>query len=288
MKVGAHVSSSGGLSTAFERAQAIGAETIQIFGAPPQTWRRRKIRPDECEEFRANMKATGIEPVFIHGVYLINLATADPDQLAKSKEALLGDLLLSDAIGASGVIFHVGSHKGVGFAKVLPQIKKAIKETLKECAEDTCIILENSAGMGGSVGSKFEELGAIIDAVGSDSVQVCLDTEHAFAAGYNVAEPDGLAEALDEFDRTIGLPRLVAVHANDSKIPLGGGVDRHDNIGEGHIGRAGFETIMAHPAFADVPFLLEVPGFGDKKGPDKPNVDILKDVRAKVASGTRV
>jgi deoxyribonuclease-4 len=287
MKIGAHVSSSGGLSTAFERAAAIGAETIQIFGAPPQTWRRRNIRPDECEEFQANMKKTGIEPVFIHGVYLINLATADPEQLVKSKEALLGDLKLAEAIAAKGVIFHVGSHKGAGFPKVLQQITRAIKETLKASPGEACIILENSAGMGGSVGSKFDELAAIIEAVASDRVQVCLDTEHAFAAGYNVADPGGLADAMEQFDRSIGLSRLVAVHANDSKIPLGGGVDRHDNIGEGHIGRQGFETIMSHPAFADVPFLLEVPGFGDEKGPDKPNVDILKEVRAKVLAGSR-
>ena len=282
MKVGAHVGASGGLTTAFERAQAIGAETIQIFGAPPQTWRRRNIRPDECEAFRARMAETGIEPVFIHGVYLVNLATESPEQLAKSTEALSGDLRLASAIGAKGVIFHVGSHKGAGFEQTLPQIARALKQVLKDTPDDAWVILENSAGMGGSVGSKFGELGAIMKAVGSPRVKVCLDTEHAYAAGYNVAEPDGLDEAVAEFEREIGLSELVAVHANDSKIPLGGGVDRHDNIGEGHIGRAGFETIMAHRAFRDVPFLLEVPGF-EKEGPDKPNVDILKEIRAKVA-----
>jgi deoxyribonuclease-4 len=121
-----------------------------------------------------------------------------------------------------------------------------------------------------------------MQAVRSPRLKVCLDTEHAYAAGYNVAEPGGLDEALAEFERQIGLSELVAVHANDSKIVLGGGVDRHDNIGEGHIGRAGFETIMAHAAFRSVPFLLEVPGC-DKQGPDKPNVDILKEIRAKVS-----
>ena len=284
MKVGAHVGASGGLTTAFERAQGIGAETIQIFGAPPQTWRRRNIRPDECEAFRARMAETGIEPVFIHGVYLVNLATEKPEQLEKSTEALAGDLKIASAIGAKGVIFHVGSHKGAGFKQALPQIARALKQVLKDTPDDAWVILENSAGMGGSVGSKFGELSAIMKAVGSPRVKVCLDTEHAYAAGYNVAERAGLEEAMAEFEREIGLSELVAVHANDSKIALGGGVDRHDNIGEGHIGRKGFEVIMAHPAFREVPFLLEVPGF-EKQGPDKPNVDILKEIRAKVGAG---
>jgi deoxyribonuclease-4 len=281
MKLGAHVSSSGGLTTAFERAQAIGAETIQIFGAPPQTWRRRIIRPDECAAFRAGMHETGIEPVFLHGVYLINLAADSKDLLDKSIEALVGDLKLASAIGAQGVIFHVGSHKGAGFEKVLPQIAKALRKVLKETPDDAWVILENSAGMGGSVGSKFSELGAIMRAVQNERLKVCLDTEHAYAAGYNVATRPGLDAALEEFEREIGLEHLVAVHANDSKIALGGGVDRHDNIGEGHIGRKGFEVILAHPSFESVPFLLEVPGF-DGNGPDEPNMKTLKEIRSKL------
>jgi deoxyribonuclease-4 len=284
MKVGAHVSSSGGLTTAFERAQAIGAETIQIFGAPPQTWRRRNIRPDECEAFRAGMKETGIQPVFIHGVYLINLATEKPDQLDKSIEALVGDLRLASAAGISGVIFHVGSHKGAGFKQVLPQIAKALRKALDETPDDAWIVLENSAGQGGSVGSTFGELGAIMAKVKSPRLKVCIDTQHAYAAGYNLADRHGIEQAMQEFDREAGLAQLVAVHANDSKIALGGGVDRHENIGKGHIGRKGFETIMAHPAFADVPFLLEVPGL-DGQGPDEPNIAVLKRIRAKVLAG---
>jgi deoxyribonuclease-4 len=284
MKVGAHVGSSGGLITAFERAQAIGAETIQIFGAPPQTWRRRNIREDECKAFRAGMAETGIEPVFLHGTYLINLATAKPDDLTKSIEALTGDLKLASAIGAKGVIFHVGSHKGAGFDPSLAQITKALKKVLKDTPDDAWIILENSAGQGGSVGSKFAELGAIMRSAGSARVKVCIDTEHAFAAGYNLADAKGIEDAIAEFEREVGVEHLVAVHANDSKIPLGGGRDRHDNIGDGHIGKKGFETIMGHAAFRDVPFLLEVPG-KDGSGPDKPNVDILKKIRAKVGAG---
>ena len=281
MKIGAHVGASGGLFTAFERAQNIGAEAIQIFGAPPQMWRRRKIREEECEAFRAGMKETGIQPVFLHGPYLINLATDKPEQLTKSKTALTEDTLLASAIGASGVIFHVGSHKGAGFEKVLPQMVEALLEVLDNTPDDAWIILENSAGQGGSVGSKFSELGEIIKKAGSPRLKVCLDTEHAYAAGYNLADAKGMDDAMSEFDGEIGLEQLVAVHANDSKIELGGGVDRHENIGKGYIGRKGFEVIMAHPAFAELPLLLEVPGLDDD-GPDKPNVKLLKSIRKKV------
>ena len=281
MKIGAHVGASGGLITAFERAQDIGAEAIQIFGAPPQMWRRRKIREEECEAFRAGMEETGIEPVFLHGPYLINLATDKPEQLTKSKDALSADVQLASAIGAKGVIFHVGSHKGAGFEKVLPQMVAALQEVLDGTPDDAWIILENSAGQGGSVGSKLAELGAIIKEAGSPRLKVCLDTEHAYAAGYNLADPKGMDDAMSEFDREIGLAQLVVVHANDSKIELGGGVDRHENIGKGHIGRKGFEVIMAHPAFAELPLLLEVPGLEDE-GPDKPNVKLLKSIRKKV------
>ena len=281
MKIGAHVGASGGLITAFERAQDIGAEAIQIFGAPPQMWRRRKIREEECEAFRAGMKETGIEPVFLHGPYLINLATDKPEQLTKSKDALSADVRLASAIGAKGVIFHVGSHKGAGFEKVLPQMVAALQEVLDGTPDDAWIILENSAGQGGSVGSKLAELGAIIKEANSPRLKVCLDTEHAYAAGYNLADPKGMDDAMSEFDREIGLAQLVVVHANDSKIELGGGVDRHENIGKGHIGRKGFEVIMAHPACAELPRLLRVPGLGDE-GPDKPNVKLLKSIRKKV------
>ena len=286
MRIGAHVKTAGGLSTAFERAQAIGAETIQLFGSSPQMWRTTDHSPQDIERFRTLMAETGIAPVFIHGTYLVNLASADPTNLARSVGNLKHSMNLCAAIGASGVIFHVGSHKGSGFEAVLPQIADSLRDILGATPPESRLVLENSAGMGGSVGSKFGELGAIIREVGgplSERVKVCLDTEHAYAARYDVASEAGLAAAMAEFDHEIGLEKLVAVHANDSKIPLGGGVDRHENIGEGHIGLEGFETIMRHPAFRDVPFLLEVPGFeGD--GPDKQNVDILRQLREKVGA----
>ncbi|MBI4311594.1 MAG: deoxyribonuclease IV, partial [Chloroflexi bacterium] len=142
------------------------------------------------------------------------------------------------------------------------------------------LIIDNSAGMGNHIGSTFHEIGRIMQAVADPRMKVCLDTQHCFAAGYNVATKDGLDAAMAEFDREVGLANLAAVHANDSKQALASGVDRHENIGEGHIGLDGFLNILRHPAFRDVPFLLEVPGF-ENKGPDKRNVDILKELRTR-------
>ncbi len=188
----------------------------------------------------------------------------------------------SSLIGAKGVIFHIGSHMGAGYDAKLNQVVEYVGKVVDNTPDDAWMILENAAGMGGAIGSKFAELGTIIRESGSDRVRVCLDTQHAFAAGHDLRTRAGLDKMFEEFDRDVGLERLVAVHANDSKIALGGGVDRHANIGEGEIGRDGFVNILSHPAFAEIPFLLEVPGIEDH-GPDKENVEILKSLRAAVA-----
>jgi deoxyribonuclease-4 len=278
MRVGAHVSTEGGLEKAVERAQALGAETIQIFAAAPQSWRKKDYSVEESEAFQRKSAQADVRPVFIHGVYLVNLATSDPAGLERSVDALTWSLDVCRQIGALGTIFHLGSHRGAGFEATLPQVVAAVQRILQGSPGDTWLILENSAGMGGSVGSRFSELGIIMRQAADPRVKVCFDTQHAFAAGYDVATATGLEAALAEFEEQVGLTNLVAVHANDSKIALGGGVDRHENVGEGLIGRKGFRVIMGHPAFRDIPFLLEVPGF-EKKGPDKENVDILRQIR---------
>lgn len=278
VKIGAHVSTSGGLNKAIERAQAIGAEAIQIFSSSPQSWRRRTLQEAEVEVFRRSSEETGISPAFIHGPYLINLAGADPANLSRSEQALVNDLHVSAQIGAAGVIFHIGSHKGAGYDQAFHQVVAAVRNVLARAPAEAWLILENSAGMGGSIGSRFAELGAIIREVNDPRVKVCLDTQHSFAAGYDFASKGGLDAAMEEFEREVGWPLLVAVHANDSKCPLGGGLDRHENIGAGYMGIEGFEVIINHPAFQDAPWLLEVPGF-NKEGPDRENVDILRSLR---------
>jgi deoxyribonuclease-4 len=289
MKIGGHVSTAGGLHTGFERAAAIGAECIQIFESAPQQWGTSRIDDDGVKLFRETMEASGIGPVFIHGKYLMNLASADPKIFKTSTSTLRSTMNIAGRIGARGVIFHTGSHKGMGLDAVFEQICDAATSVLAETPDDVLMIFENSAGHGDTIGGKFEELGEMLRRIGSPRAKVCIDTCHAFAAGYDLSNAAGVAEAMVQLDATIGAANIAAVHLNDSKTPLGAGRDLHENIGEGHIGRAGFEAMLVHPAFADVPLLLEVPGFkldGAGKGPDKPNIDLVKEIRAAAAGAT--
>ncbi len=290
-KVGAHVSAAVSLDLAFDRASSIGAEMIQIFISPPQRWLKTKHSPEEIEAYRKKATESGIGPNFIHGTYLVNLATAKPEHLQKSIDWLIYAMNLGRELGVEGVIFHTGSHGGVGFEKVVDQIAKSLITILNSCVtgsrvkhgmtkEDSKIpflILENSAGAGGSIGSKFSELGAIIKKVNNLRLKICLDTCHLYAAGYDIKTPMGLKTTLEEFEQEIGLKNLAAIHANDCKFDLGSGRDRHENIGEGFLGTEGFTNLINYPALKDIPFILEVPGFSGT-GPDSENIKVLKDL----------
>ncbi|MBI2872753.1 MAG: deoxyribonuclease IV [Chloroflexi bacterium] len=281
MRIGAHVSAAGGLPRAIDRALEIGAEAVQVFCSPPQGWAFKPVPEEQATAFRERARAANIGPNFLHGIYLVNLGATEADHLRKGIQSLINYMHVAHDIGAAGVIFHAGSHKGAGFEGVLRQAAEAMRRILDNSPPDTWLIIENSAGAGQHIGARFTELATLVRELGSPRVKVCLDTQHCFAAGYDLTTPEGIEAAMREFDREVGLERLVAVHANDSKVPLGSGVDRHENIGKGHMGLAGFETILAHPAFRDLPFLLEVPG-PDGKGPDRENVEALKALRAKV------
>ena len=281
MKIGAHVSTSGGISKAVVRGREIGCEAIQIFGSSPQTWAFKPVPGEQIELFKQGLADAGIGPVFLHAIYLINLGTPDKEKLKKGIDSLANYMKLAADLGATGVIFHPGSHGGRGYETVLPQTVEAIKIVLDTAPEGPVLAVENMAGMGKQIGAKFDELGGILDAVDSPRLKICLDTQHSFAAGYDLGNPEGIQAMLDELNAGPGSANVAAVHANDSKRVCGSGVDRHDNIGEGFIGEEGFSAIMANPAFADVPFLLEVPGF-EGNGPDQQNMDILKRIRQQV------
>ena len=278
------MSTAGGLSKAIDRAQAIGAEAIQIFASSPRGWAFKPISEEQVTAFRDKSEEAGISPSFLHGIYLVNIG-GQPDLVQKSIQSLADHMTAAEQIGAAGVIFHGGSHLGVGFDAILDQAAAALRDVLVRSSSDVWLIIENSAGMGSHIGASFQEIGRLMEAVDSPQLMVCLDTEHSFAAGYNLADPESIDSVMEEFDREIGLSRLVAVHANDAKVEYGSGIDRHENIGEGYVGLGGFEVIMGHPAFQGVPFLLEVPGV-DKKGPDKENVDRLKAIRARLVTAT--
>ena len=281
MKIGAHVSTAGGISNAVARGQEIGCEAIQIFGSSPQAWAFKPVSGEQIERFKQGLIDAGIGSVFLHAIYLINLGTPSEETLQKGIDSLINYMNLAADIGADGVIVHPGSHGGRGFEAVLPQAAEAIKTVLDTAPEGPCLAVENMAGMGQHIGAKFDELGWILDAVDSPRLKICLDTQHAFAAGYDLTNPQGIQAMLAELDSGPGSANVAAVHANDSKRVCGSGVDRHDNIGDGFIGEEGFAAIMANSAFAEVPFLLEVPGF-EGKGPDQQNMDILKKIRSQV------
>lgn len=280
MKLGAHVSAAGSLTNAISKAVEIGAECIQIFPTPPQSFLQKDRTEGEISEFVRAKKKAGIEPVFFHGTYLVNLATEKPQNLKLSIDSLIFYQKLAARIGAAGTIFHIGSHKGKGFQQALNQVISAIKEILDKSPKDVDLIIENAAGKqteAGKIGENFSEIGEILKALGAPNLKVCLDTCHLFVSGYEVRTKEGLAKTLAEFDEQVGLGKIVAIHANDAKAEFGSGLDRHENIGEGHIGLGGFRAILAEKALSSIPFILEVPGF-DNKGPDKKNLDILKSL----------
>lgn len=282
MHIGAHISSAGGLPKVFDRARAIGAEAIQIFPSAPLQWRGPAYSDEHVEQFR-KFHAEWPLPVFFHSAYLINLGSSDEALLARSVESLKQALTWADRLGVNGTIFHVGSHLGAGWDGTLTkQICRLMREALDSAPNDRLLVMENNAGQGNCIGGTWEELAEIVHGLDADPrLGICIDTCHALAMGYDLATASGCEKAMAGFDRLIGFDRLVAVHANDSKMPLGGLRDRHENIGDGHIGLDGFANIMRHPAFATVPFFLEVPGLNGK-GPDLENVMRLKAIRAGV------
>ena len=284
MLIGAHVSAAGGTFKAVARAEEIGAECFQIFASSPRMWSAKPILEKIAEKYRSEMDRAGMGPTVLHGKYLIALGSPDAELVAKSEVALRADVAAANTLGALGVIFHPASHRGQGFGAVVDRFAASVRKVLDSEPGDSLLMLETSAGAGDHIGSSFAELGTLIRAIGDDRVAVCLDTQHVWAAGYDIANSDSLNKAIDEFDKEIGLALLRSVHANDSMRGLGSSVDRHDNIGDGFIGTAGFATVMSHEAFRDVPFYLEVPGT-NKSGPDRPNVDALKKIRAQVGAG---
>jgi deoxyribonuclease-4 len=279
MKIGAHVTTAGGLPNAIVKAKEIGAECIQIFPAPPQGWKMPDRSQDEIDKFNKDKLDAGISPVLIHAIYLLNLASQNQGGYHGSIESLTKSMTLAEKIGAVGVNFHTGSGKDKAFEEVLPQISDALRKVLDKSPAGPKLIIENCAGAGNTIGKDFGQIAKILEACdNNDRLAVCLDTQHIFASGYDIRTQQGLDKLIDEFDKIIGLERLVAIHMNDSKTELASNRDRHENIGAGLIGEEGLGNFLKHPKLAEVPIYIETPGF-DGKGPDRQNLDILKKIR---------
>lgn len=274
MYIGGHVSVAGGILNAFPNAEKIGANSIQFFGSSPRQWAVRMPSEADAARFRSELAARKFGPVFLHAPYLPNLASPSAKLRAKSVESLAGHLRIAEMTGARGLIFHIGSGAELPREKAFGHVVRAMKDILKKAPGEALLIAENSAGGGAKIGAKLEDIGEILDAVGSPRGAACFDTAHAFESGitkYSPAEVRSLALVIK---KCLGWKNLAALHVNDSKTPFNSRHDRHENIGKGEIGLAAFRNLMASPDFRKIPWLLEVPGLANE-GPDAANIAIL-------------
>ena len=254
--IGCHLSASAGNLAMVRTAQEIGANTFAFFTRNPRGSKAKQEDPADCSAAIAALREAGFGPLVAHGAYTMNLCTKDADAREFACQILCDDLRRMASLPGQYYNFHPGSHVGQGTEQGIEQIAAALKRALEPDYPVT-VLLETMAGKGSEVGGRFEELKAILDAVGSSQVGVCLDTCHVYDGGYDiVTDLDGV---LDEFDRIIGLDRLKALHLNDSRNPFGSHKDRHACIGEGSLGIETFRSIMEHPALANKPMILETP-----------------------------
>lgn len=277
-RIGGHVSCSGGLQNAITNTLNISGNCIQIFAGSPRMWARSLYPVSVATNFQLLATKHDLNPIYIHALYLTNLASDNPELLEKSKAALITDMNNSAAIGSAGVILHIGSHQGRGWPASRALVIESIKSVLDSTPKNSILLLENSAGQQGKIGS-LPELSTILHELPSNRLKVCLDTAHAFEAGYNFTTAEGLEMWIREIEVTIGLEKIELFHLNDSKTPLGSGRDMHQNIGDGFIGSDGLSRLINHKKLAHLPLILEVPGL-DGSGPDQANIDRVKALLA--------
>jgi deoxyribonuclease-4 len=255
--IGGHVSTAGGLVKAYERGVEFGCEALQIFNQSPRMWRPTQWKQDDVDEFRERMEDGPIRSVVIHAVYLINAASNDKEVRKKSLNSLAHALRVGDAIGADGVVFHPGSTVGEPLDESIDRVGEAIRHVLDE-SESCRLLLEDTAGAGGTIGRDFHELARLIElGGGGDRLGICLDCCHMFASGYDISTADKLAEVVDECSSIVGLERLQCLHVNDSQVALGSNRDRHAKMAEGDLGSRGLSAFLSEPRFEALPALLE-------------------------------
>ena len=274
-RLGAHLSISGGLPRAVDRAVASRCEALQIFTKSAGQWRARVIPDDEMVLFRRRVADTGIHPVIAHNSYLINIAAAAPALREQSLAALLEEYDRADALGLQGLVMHPGSFTTSTESEGLRLIASGLRALLRTRRRAApLVLLEHTAGQGTNLGHRFEHLATIIEGLdGSARVGVCLDTCHLLAAGYDICSEEGYVQTFREFDRLVGLDRLKAFHLNDSKKPCGSRVDRHEHIGKGCVGLEPFRRIVTDPRFAGLPMLLETPKLDTPESRRRSDVD---------------
>ncbi len=280
MLLGAHVSISGSIDKAVDRARELGCTTFQIFTRNPRGWEAKPLKKKEVEAFKEKFKKAGFKIAVAHMPYLPNIASPDKKTHQKSVKSLIQELKRTGELGLPYLVVHVGSHLGKGLAKGIEQVAKAVNTALSKVDNDVMLLLENMAGQKNSVGSRFEDIRRILNLIEDEKrVGICFDTCHAFAAGYDLRTREAIETTLNDFDEIIGLKKLKVVHVNDSKGDLGSGIDRHEHIGLGKIGERGFLEFVHHPAIRPLPLILETPV--DSRGNFATNLAKLKELYLK-------
>ena len=278
LRLGIHTSTAGSLENAALHAAELGANTFQIFSASPRMWRARAPDPAQVKLLNAARRRFDLNPLVIHVSYLVNLASADPVIRAKSIAAFRGELERAAAIGAEYLVLHPGSYRGRSVEEGIADFVAALRDAAAGFhSRGLTVLLENTAGAGSHLGSRFEELASIRERAGEVThlpIGYCLDTCHLLAAGFDISTPAGLRATVRSAESLLDLANVGVFHVNDSKTPLGSHVDRHANIGEGHIPLAAFRRILRHPKLRGKPFILETPI--DAPGDDQRNLDMLK------------
>jgi deoxyribonuclease-4 len=281
-RIGIHTSIARSFVNALEAARKLGCNALQVFSASPRMWARpaaSRIAEEEGRRFRERRTELGLGPLVVHDNYLINLAAAQPMQKARSVQAFHEEIVRAAALGAEFLVAHPGSRGQSSVEHAVEAVAQGIRQAARGAQLGTLrILIENTAGMGTSIGWRFEEIAALLERMEDLPVGVCLDTAHTFAAGYDIRSAEGLEATLGQIERTIGLDKVYVVHVNDSKTPLGSRVDRHEHIGKGKIGPEAFRRILRHPRLAasgqeGLPgraFILETPI--DRPGDDRRNV----------------
>jgi deoxyribonuclease-4 len=276
MLYGAHVSAAGGISKAIDRVEAIGGDCVQLFTQSPRMWRPTEHAQEEVARFRERRAEAGVRAVACHALYLVNLASRDPDVRAKSFAALRATMQTARAIEAEAVVFHVGSHLGYGFEEAVELVTPALQELLELTTDELWLCLENAAGAGGTIGRSVTELAVLFEALDAHPrLGVCLDSCHWWASGVDVTRVAPLAAALRDLDDRIGLERVRVLHVNDARTALGSNRDRHDVVARGVLG-SGLATFLGHPAFRSLPAVLETWPDGGLRHDD---LDLLRDLR---------
>lgn len=279
LKLGLHLSIASGLAATLAQAKRFRLESLQVFSGNPRTWQTRPFDEASAAAFAQGLAEAGISPLVVHAAYLLNLASPKAEIRRRSQKMLLAEMARGRILSAAFLVFHPGSHKESGPEVGCRRVAEAIAAALENGPPGIALAVENTAGGGGNLGGRLEELAEILSlANAGERLLVWLDTAHAFQAGYDLSSLEGVADWLDQAERLFGLERLAGLHINDSKKALGSGVDRHEHLGRGLIGSRGLSAVLAHPRLTGLPGILETPKMSEVT--DRANLKAARRLRS--------